>query len=266
MNHARELLERYQAFLLDAYGVLLDGSGAIGGAAAFVEALRAAGKTIRVVTNDASRLEGSHARRFQSLGLDLREDEIHTSGSLLAPWVRERGGLRCLVLGPPESGAYVSRGGGHPVMAHEAGDFDAVVVGDESGFDLLDGVERAANALIARPDLPRVVPNPDVVYPKGGGRVGLASSGVATLIERMVAERVPDAPAFERLGKPRTELFAQALGDIPSERAVVLGDQLATDLRGAAAAGVDGALVLTGVTSEAPAGEEVRWVLPSLQL
>jgi len=266
VSPARELLERYQAFLLDAYGVLVDGSGAIEGAAAFVEALRAAGKTVRVVTNDASRLESTHARRFQSHGIDLREEEIFTSGSLLAPWVRARGGPRCLVLGPPESGDYVARGGGRPIMADEAGDFDAVVVGDESGFDFLQGVERAANALIRRPDLPRVVPNPDVVYPKGRGQIGLASSGVAALIETMVAQRVPEAPPFERLGKPRPELFARALGEVAAREAVMLGDQLPTDLQGAAAAGIDGALVLTGVTDEAPAGADIRWVLPTLRL
>lgn len=266
MNHAAELLDRYELFLLDAYGVLVDGSGALAAATQFVGELKRLGKAVRVVTNDASRLEQTHARRFQRLGFDLRAEEIVPSGLLLTDWVQARGGPRCLVLGPPDSGAFVTRGGGSVVHPDQRGDFDALVVGDETGFALLEGVERAANALIQRPELPRVVPNPDVVYPKGGGKVGLASSGVAALIEQMVAERQPDAPRFERLGKPRPELFLRALDGSSRDEAVMLGDQPATDLMGAAAAGIDGALVLTGVTPEPPEGCEARWLLPSLAL
>ena len=52
---ARALCERYDGFLLDAYGVLVTSTGAIDGANDFLSALRDAGKPFVILTNDASK-------------------------------------------------------------------------------------------------------------------------------------------------------------------------------------------------------------------
>ena len=80
---ARALIERYESFLIDAYGVLVDGRGALSGAAEFIETLRAEGRAFSVVTNDASRLETSCARRYQALGIQIHAHEVLTSGSMI---------------------------------------------------------------------------------------------------------------------------------------------------------------------------------------
>ena len=59
------LVARYDAFLLDAYGVLVSGSGVLPGAAAFLQRLRAAGKPFLVVSNDASRSPATAQARFE---------------------------------------------------------------------------------------------------------------------------------------------------------------------------------------------------------
>ena len=48
------------------------------------------------------------------------------------------------------------------------------------------------------------------------------------------------------VGKPDPQLFLTALDRLGDGRALVVGDRLDTDLKGAAAAGLDAAIVLTG--------------------
>ena len=55
------LLERYDAFLLDAYGVLVYGQGAIPGAAELIAHLNAIDFPFVVLTNDAGRSPRSAA-------------------------------------------------------------------------------------------------------------------------------------------------------------------------------------------------------------
>ena len=51
------------------------------------------------------------------------------------------------------------------------------------------------------------------------------------------------------VGKPDSMLFETALDRLGPGRALMVGDRLDADLAGAAGAGLDGAIVLTGVTS-----------------
>jgi ribonucleotide monophosphatase NagD (HAD superfamily) len=50
------------------------------------------------------------------------------------------------------------------------------------------------------------------------------------------------------VGKPEPQLFHTALDRIGAGRTLVVGDRLDSDLAGAAAAGLDAAIVLSGVT------------------
>ena len=51
------------------------------------------------------------------------------------------------------------------------------------------------------------------------------------------------------VGKPERQIFLTALDRLGEGRTLVVGDRIDVDLAGAAAAGLDGAIVLTGVTS-----------------
>ena len=57
----------------------------------------------------------------------------------------------------------------------------------------------------------------------------------------------------ETVGKPGPILLLTALDRLGPGRALVVGDRLDADLGGAAAAGLDGAIVLTGATDRAAA-------------
>ena len=55
------------------------------------------------------------------------------------------------------------------------------------------------------------------------------------------------------VGKPEAQIFQTALDRVGEGRSLVIGDRLDADLAGAAAAGLDAAIVLTGVTTNAEA-------------
>ncbi len=252
----RHLLDRYAAVLLDAYGVLVDASGPAPGAEDLIAELAAREIPFAIVTNDASRSQHTWSRRFGNLGMPVAPERVVTSGSLLPGYFRDHGlaGARTCVLGTEDSVAYVVAGGGVPVALEAGMSLDVLAVCDDAGFPFLDGIEHAMSAAIRaieagrRPAL--VLPNQDLVYPKGGGELGLTAGAIALVIEAVLARRFPAGDhRFARLGKPGPHLFAEAcrrLG-VPADRAVMIGDQLETDIAGAAAAGIDAAL-LSGVS------------------
>src|SRR4029453_10495985 len=76
------------------------------------------------------------------------------------------------------------------------------------------------------------------------------------------------AIAFARLGKPAAYLYEEALRRCGTRNAVMIGDQLETDIRGANACGIDSALVTTGVSvadlASVPAALRPTWRLRSV--
>lgn len=266
-----DLLARYEGVLIDAYGVLVDGSGALPGAAALIDALNRRAVPYAIVTNDASRSQATYERRFAALGLAIPAHRVVTSGSLLPGYFRERGlaGARTLVLGTEDSYAYVVEGGGVPVELVEGVEIDAIAICDDAGTPFLDGIELALSAAVRAIEAGRapalVVPNPDLVYPKGGGELGFTAGAMALLVETALARRFPGRGiAFDRLGKPAPHLFLEGRRRAGVERVVMLGDQLETDVAGARAAGIDVALVAGVSRWDARASIAPTYILESL--
>jgi HAD superfamily hydrolase (TIGR01450 family) len=268
-----QLLDRYEAFLLDAYGVLVTATGAMPGAAQFVDALNASGKPYLVLTNDASKLPGTGAARYRGFGLALPEERIVTSGMLLGSHFAQHqlAGARCAVIGPRDSAGYVELAGGQVVPP--GSDFKVLVVADESGFDFLEVVDAALSSLIRRLDrgdpVHLVLPNPDLIFPRGPDRFGIAAGSVAMLFESALDLRYPDRPRlrFARLGKPHAPIYEEGLRRCGTRNAVMIGDTLDTDIRGANACGIDSVLLHTGVTRpQVSTADGVRptWLMRSL--
>lgn len=270
------IIREYDLILLDAYGVLVDGAGRLPGAGRFIRGLNRIGKAYFILTNDASRLPETTAHRFTGFGLDIPVDRIITSGSLLAGYFRRHGltGKRCVVLGPDDSAAYVRRAGGRIVSPED--DFDAIVICDESGFPFLDTMDAVLSGLfrhIDRGDAVRLVtPNPDLIFPKGKEKFGFTSGSLALMIEASLALRYPNRRdlTFDRLGKPYAPIFEEADRQHPAAKAVMIGDQLETDIRGANTVGIASVLIGTGVSGIAdnfatlPEALRPSFILPSL--
>ena len=129
------------------------------------------------------------------------------------------------------------------------------VLADDDGYEFLKTINDVLSVLFRRLERGQqthlLLPNPDLVYPREAGGVGAAAGSVAALIETALTLRDPSrSHCFVPLGKPHAPLFEAAmekLGLVDKRRVVMVGDQLSTDIRGAAAFAIDSILVLSGI-------------------
>jgi glycerol-1-phosphatase len=244
--------------LVDLDGVVYRGSTPVPGVAELLARRARAGDDIVYVTNNSMHYRGEYVGRLRDLGAPVEPDRVVTSAratalhfQLEAPDVR-----RVLVVG----GSGIERelrdvGIEVALSAHAAtrmsqegidgaaaaGDPDAVACGLDPQLTYL---RLAAAADCIRAGAAFVATNRDPVYPTERGIRPGAGSIVAAL------EATTGVTALT-IGKPGPKLFelaAAAVGREPRE-AVVIGDNLATDIGGALAVGARSVLVLTGVTS-----------------
>ena len=248
------LIERYELVLFDAYGVLVHSAGALSGAQQTIARLNALGKPYAVLTNDASKLPATAAQRYAGFGLDIPVERIISSGLLLVDYFdRHRlHGARCIVLGTPDSNRFVEQAGGSIVPADSP--CDMLVVGDENGYNFVETVDATLSTLFRTIDAGEhvrlVLPNPDLIFPHGEDRFGIAAGSVALIIESALRRRYPQRTdlVFDRLGKPQGDLYEAAMTRFGTRNAVMIGDQIETDIAGATACGIDSALIATGVS------------------
>jgi HAD superfamily hydrolase (TIGR01450 family) len=267
------LIARYDTLLLDAYGVLVDQSGPLPGAVALLERLNRERHPFLLLTNSASRLPETMASDFTRSGLTIPAGRIISSGMLLEPLFAQRGlyGARCLVLGPEEAREYVRRAGGEVIPPGAGADAEVVIVADQKGFELQQGLDETISLLLRRFDrgdtTTLLLCNPDLIYPVSGVRYGFTSGALAAMLDRILAERYPgNAPCFEPLGKPHRPIF-EAAAKLADGNMVMLGDQLPTDILGAQQFGIDAVLVMSGLTRRFDPDADIipDYLLPSLQ-
>jgi HAD superfamily hydrolase (TIGR01450 family) len=250
----QELIARYPVILFDSFGVLASSNAVLPGAVELIANLNSIAKTYFVLTNDASALPESRSENYAKLALNIKPEQIITSGGLLSRYFADEHlqGLRCVILGPEDSVRYVQIAGGEVVPI--GADFDAVVIGDQSGFPFLETMDQVMTDLFRKTDkgenVRLILPNPDLIYPDGDG-FGFASASIAMLLESALKLRYPerDDLHFIRLGKPHEAIFAEALRRSGTRDMVMIGDQLETDIKGANDFGLDSVLVGTGIAA-----------------
>jgi ribonucleotide monophosphatase NagD (HAD superfamily) len=118
-----------------------------------------------------------------------------------------------------------------------------VVVAAHDDFDS-DELREATQAVLAGAEM--IAAGRDRTFPAEDGMWPGTGAIVAAL------EYATGASA-KIVGKPEAQIFETALDRLDGGRTLVVGDRLDADLAGAAAAGLDGAIVLTGVATEAEA-------------
>ena len=254
-----DLLDRYDVFLLDAYGVLVNSVGPLPGATAFLGRLDREGKRWLLVSNDASRSVATTAARYRGFGLPVVAEQVLTSGALLSEYFAQEGlaRSRCVVLGTDESKEYVRAAGGIVVAPGDDTAAICVVCGvyDLPGAPFVDTLNRIITVVLSRLGSGRpmrfILPNPDVVYPSDVAAFAFTAGGVAALLEAVIRLRDTEGQhLFEPLGKPHALMFETALkrlAPVDRQRVVMIGDQLGTDVLGAVGVGLDVVLIETGV-------------------
>jgi HAD superfamily hydrolase (TIGR01450 family) len=239
------LLSSYDHVVLDLDGCVWVGDVVTREAPQAIAELRAAGKTLNFLTNDARHSPEEYVRKLWSVGVRASLEEVVTVGAAIQYVLAERTpGTGAYVIGAPAVFRHVADAG-HRVLNGTAlaPQADVVVLAehDEIRFrDLgaaIQAVQRGADMLAAGRD--RTFPTEDGLAPGTGALVAAleyATERIATIV-----------------GKPDPKIFLTSLDRLGPGRTLVVGDRLDADLAGAAAAGLDAAIVLTGVTSRADA-------------
>ena len=278
-----ELLERFDAFAFDSFGVLVDGIDPLPGAVPLIAHLRQADVPFVVATNDASKLTETRTTAMREQGFDVELEHVVTSGSLLRGWAETHGltGRKVIATGSGEAVEYVKLAGMNPApLASKQDDIGGLIIAGIQGYDwetaLSDIVTLLYRNLDAGTQFRGAVPNPDVLYPDGTERYAIGPGGLAGLIEQAMERGfgVTSTPwTFDRLGKPHAPMFDEIKSRMPNGAKVAFfGDQLHTDIAGANAAGFASVLTGTGITrwhsphdfAEVPHALLPDFLLPSL--
>lgn len=239
------LLRSYDHVLLDLDGCVWVSDVVTPGAREALAELRAAGKTVSFITNDAARSPEEYVRKLWSLGLQASLEEVVTVGSAIQFLLAGRTpGTPTFVIGSPALVRHVADSGQSIVNGTaRAARAQLVVVAAHERLTY-DELRTATQAVLSGAEM--LAAGRDATFPTADGPwpgTGMVVAG----LEYATGRHARSA------GKPDRLIFQTALDRVGPRRALMIGDRLDADLGGAAAAGLDGAIVLTGVTTRAQA-------------
>jgi HAD superfamily hydrolase (TIGR01450 family) len=270
---AKEIVANFDLVLLDAFGVLVDDSGALPGAAQFIDHLRIIRKNFFILTNGSKFPAPVSAALYRKKGLNIEDHQVISSGGLLLDWAINQGlqGKKAWVLGPESSLQVVKESGLIPVDFNL--DADCLVLANQDGFEFPGVLDKLISKVFhlrsQGKSVTLVCPNPDVIYPLKSGQFGLTTGALAVLIEKALEALLGSScPRFTYLGKPLAPMFEKATGPFKGQRICLIGDQLSTDIKGANDFGITSILIKTGITKDFTNLSDIKphYILENLHL
>ena len=142
----KRLLRDKELFLFDLDGVFYRGKESrvkIGGTAA-VEALRARGKKLFVLTNNSTDTAGTVHERLSEFDIPVRREEVLTSGKMTAEYRRDRKGAVSYFLGGEGGLESEMENCGHRRVDGEEADCVVIGLDRDVTYDVLDHAARLA--------------------------------------------------------------------------------------------------------------------------
>lgn len=235
------LLRPYDHVLLDLDGTVWVGDALVPGANDALAALRAAEKRIAFITNDSARLPEEYVRKLWSLGLRASAREVVSVGAAIQYVLAQRAApARAFVIGSPAIFRHVADSGQRIVNGTpRAAEAELVVIAAHERFDYAE-LRTATTAVLGGAEM--IAAGRDATYPSPEGLWPGTGAVVAAL-------EVATGARAASVGKPDPLIFETALDRLGPGRTLMIGDRLDADLAGAAAAGIDCAIVLSGVTT-----------------
>lgn len=237
----------HRAYILDLDGVVYRGQQILPGARAFVEEADAAGRPVLFLSNNSFATPDEVAAKLARLGIPYPEPRVLTAGQAAAAAIAERfPGGRVFVLGVEAVERMVAAEGLACVSLAEAPESaQAVLVGLDRRLTY-ERLRFALRAVLAGAAF--VAINRDPRLPIEDGFEPGTGAIVAALA--YASGMTPDV-----IGKPEPGIVHQALRRLGSQagETLMIGDGLDLDIVAGHRAGVETALVLTGLNSRAEA-------------
>ena len=245
----RARLARVRGLLVDLEGTVRFGGSPIPGAAEALNRLRAAGYALRFTTNIDSMPADDICRGLTEIGAQADQAEIFTPVAALRHFVEQNPGCSWFFLLSEEVQSHFADLPGGREAA------DMVVVGDFRDAFTYERLNGAYRLLMNGARLVALQPQPFFVGPDG---YYLDTGAIVHMLEWA------SGSTATVLGKPSPDYYRLALEGLGLEpaEALAIGDDVGTDIKGAAAVGCPSVLVRTGKFN--PAGVAAATATPDL--
>ncbi|BBN00085.1 4-nitrophenyl phosphatase [Marchantia polymorpha subsp. ruderalis] len=262
LTDAAQLISSVETFVFDCDGVIWKGDTLIDGIPETLDMLRALGKKLIFVTNNSTKSRKQYGKKFESLGLDVSEEEIFSSSFAAAGYLKsidfaadkkvyiigevgiqkelEQAGIQ--YLGGPEDGDKKIDLAPGSYMQHDH-DVGAVVVGFDRYLNYYK-LQYATLCIRENPGCLFIATNCDAVthltdaqeWAGGGSMVGAIKGST---------KKEPTV-----VGKPSTFMLDYLANkfNISKTQICMVGDRLDTDILFGQNGGCKTLLVLSGVT------------------
>ena len=247
------IINRYDAFLIDQFGVLIDGEQTYPGAIDALKHIAQSGKPVVILSNSGKRAE-PNCNRLTSFGFDRQHFvTVVTSGEIAYHSIKNQLGItikndaRVMVLARP--------GETSPILDLDLTETNnprmadiLLIVSRDIGMNRKDYIKlwtefnaTGGKCYCLNPDL-------NMLTPKG---ITFSAGTIAKLFEQRGGDII-------WYGKPYQDIYADALrffNNIPRNDILCIGDSIHHDIIGGHAAGLATALVRQGVHSDISDGK-----------
>jgi HAD superfamily hydrolase (TIGR01459 family) len=243
-----KLINIYETFILDIWGVLHNGKQLLGGVEEFIAKLEAKDKQYYLLSN-APRSVGFAHDRLVRLGLDIPKNRILTSGAFfletltnpkLMPSVDLFG--KAAVIGIEKNDELLKNADIEIVSSFKEANYLIMLAFADDEEEMYYYYESLKNAL--RCGLPMICINPDKIVFEGNKK-RYCQGHFASIYAEMGGK-------VHYFGKPYPEIYQYLfnLHSLSKDKAIMIGDSINTDIEGASTFSIDSALLLTGIHQE----------------
>ena len=237
-------------------GVLWKGDSPIGDLTSTFKRIHERRLKFVFATNNSTKTSQQYVDRLARFGVEVEPWQVITSSQATAHVVAQKfpKGTKIFVVGEDGAQMALKEKGFEIVPVENAPEAQVVVMGMDRGINF----EKAAEAtLLVRNGIPFYATNADKTFPIPRGEIPGAGAWLSVITSATGIEPIV-------VGKPYPflmELALEKLG-VNKDEALVVGDRLETDIAAGQGAGIECALVLSGVSTKEAAE---KW-MPKIDL
>lgn len=234
-----KILNKYDFFIFDIWGTIHDGNNFIPHAKEFVEAVKAEGKGYALLSNVPRPLSVVQ-QKFRSLGLDIEDERVITSGDFfLEECAKGHITGKPYVIGESLNSDLLAHANIEKAKAPSEASYILYLAFADDESQIYEFKKELQD--LAKYKLPFMCVNPDItVY--HGDKQRRCQGYFAEFYESIGGEVL-------YFGKPHKKIYEHLYEkfSVDKNSAIMVGDSLATDIKGANDSGIDSILVLTGI-------------------